>query len=298
MFERLFGRFVARPQRLSSDDLHFILEHATIPEQIPSLMVCISKGIPFLHLNYLGFENDEWMIIVGYPLSGEFSETDLEDVIRWALNKYRAHILWVIASQLPQAFESSAQLIQSDQYYQLDLSHYEVKSNLLREVRKTQERIEVEITREITQQHTELIEQFLDANEIPSLVAALYQSLPRYLHDSPTACLINTWDRQHKLCAFFAVEQAAYHFDAHILGCFSRENYIPHASDRIFWEMIELARRNGKTNLQLGLGVNKGIRGFKEKWGGSPFLTYNVWEIHSLSTAQEGMFGWLMEGRC
>lgn len=298
MFKRLFGRFVSRPQGLYSDDLHFVLEHATIPEQIPTLMACISKGITFLHKNYLGYENDEWMIIVGYPLQGQFSVNILEEVIQWALNKYRSQIVWVIAPQLPQAFELHAQLIQTDQYYQLDLSNYEVKSTLLREVRKTQERIEVDITRELTDQHVDLISQFLETNPIPPLVAALYQSLRQVLNDSPSACLINAWDRQHKLCAFYAVEQAAYHFDAYILGCFSRENYIPHASDRIFWEMIELARSNGKTNIQLGLGVNSGIRGFKEKWGGSPFLTYNAWEIHNLTTTQEGMLGWLMEEKC
>jgi hypothetical protein len=42
--------------------------------------------------------------------------------------------------------------------------------------------------------------------------------------------------------------------------------------------MIELALREGKEYICLGLGVNSGIRRFKEKWGGKPFLAYEFCE--------------------
>jgi hypothetical protein len=35
-----------------------------------------------------------------------------------------------------------------------------------------------------------------------------------------------------------------------------------------------MARESGKAYVQLGLGVNPGIRRFKEKWGGKPTLPY------------------------
>ncbi len=38
--------------------------------------------------------------------------------------------------------------------------------------------------------------------------------------------------------------------------------------------MLEAARREGKGYIHLGLGVNEGIRRFKEKWGGRPALPY------------------------
>jgi len=38
--------------------------------------------------------------------------------------------------------------------------------------------------------------------------------------------------------------------------------------------MVNLAQAEGKNNINLGLGINSGIRRFKEKWGGVPFLPY------------------------
>jgi hypothetical protein len=38
--------------------------------------------------------------------------------------------------------------------------------------------------------------------------------------------------------------------------------------------MVNLAQMEGKKTINLGLGVNAGIRRFKEKWGGVPFLDY------------------------
>jgi hypothetical protein len=42
--------------------------------------------------------------------------------------------------------------------------------------------------------------------------------------------------------------------------------------------MIKLTREHGKQNINLGLGVNEGIRRFKEKWGGVPSLNYEFCE--------------------
>jgi hypothetical protein len=61
--------------------------------------------------------------------------------------------------------------------------------------------------------------------------------------------------------------------------------------------MIACARSRGKSNLQLGLGVNPGIRRFKQKWGGQPFLDYFAWELHFGSTAQQSLETWMSEGK-
>jgi hypothetical protein len=36
--------------------------------------------------------------------------------------------------------------------------------------------------------------------------------------------------------------------------------------------MVNIAQAGGKSAINLGLGINSGIRRFKEKWGGVPFL--------------------------
>jgi hypothetical protein len=49
---------------------------------------------------------------------------------------------------------------------------------------------------------------------------------------------------------------------------------VPGASDLLFNEMVRLAQSEGKQAINLGLGVHRGIRRFKEKWGGEPFLNH------------------------
>jgi hypothetical protein len=52
------------------------------------------------------------------------------------------------------------------------------------------------------------------------------------------------------------------------------KEHVPGASDLLFQEMTNLAQAEGKGTLNLGLGVHPGVRRFKEKWGGTPFLTH------------------------
>jgi hypothetical protein len=54
----------------------------------------------------------------------------------------------------------------------------------------------------------------------------------------------------------------------------SKKPNIPGASDLLFKEMVNLAHAEGKKAINLGLGIHAGIRRFKEKWGGMPFLPY------------------------
>ncbi len=90
---------------------------------------------------------------------------------------------------------------------------------------------------------------------------------------------LNARDKTGKLCAFSVVDLGAKNFSAYILGAHSKKHYVPHASDLLFLEMINLTREAGKSSINLGLGVNEGIRRFKEKWGGKPFLRYEFCEL-------------------
>lgn len=97
---------------------------------------------------------------------------------------------------------------------------------------------------------------------------------------SETACVLNARDESGLLNAFYVVELAAQRFDTYVLGCYSRQPYVPHASDLLFWEMIDMARTRGKSLINLGLGVNEGISRFKKKWGGVPYLAYEFCECY------------------
>ncbi len=255
----------------STADEQDALDRAYVPEHIPGLMAGISNGSPFRVGEYIGFVREKWMILVGYPLDGSFSQDRCEQSISRARLTYNPDTLFFIGPEIPTSLQEFSTNRSSDEYYRLDLNDYQPKSALRREVIKASERLEVVQETEFRQEHNALIADFLKPRRLPAMVAELYSSMPKYFAARPNAFLLCARDDRSRLNAFFVVEQAARNFDAYILGCYSRKPYIPHASDLLFSTMIDLTRASGKRFIQLGLGVNEGIKRFKVKWGGGCF---------------------------
>ncbi len=93
--------------------------------------------------------------------------------------------------------------------------------------------------------------------------------------DRPGAPLIlEARDAAGRLVAFDIATCAAGEYAFYLFNFRARECYVPGASDLLLARLIELARAAGKRYLNLGLGINAGVRGFKEKWGAMPFLPH------------------------
>jgi hypothetical protein len=241
-------------------------------------MTLISKGDPFLIEEHLGLVKGNWLILVGYPLDKNYSRERCGRILKQAVETFRPECLSFIGPEIPAFLLESGQERQTDQYYQLDLSQTKLKPSLLRVAHQASEDLIVERGRSMTREHEALISELLKREQLPARVQELYLAMPDYVGRSSTAWTLNAIDKTGKLCAFYVVELGARNFSAYLLGAHSKKHYVPHASDLLFLEMINLTREHGKNTINLGLGVNEGIRRFKEKWGGKPFLTYEFCE--------------------
>jgi hypothetical protein len=266
--------------RLRAVDEQYVLARAYVPEHIVSLMALISKGRPFLIEDHVGFVKDNWLILVGYPLEQEFSLARCEQIVKQVVESHRPEYLWFIGPEIPPALLERCQNRQTDQYYRLDLAQTKPKSSLRRVAQKAGETLIVARTRTFSREHLALVAELRQRQNLPPLIEALYEAMPDYVAHSASACVLEARDKKGKLGAFYVVELAAPAFDTYILGSHSKTNYMPHASDRLFLEMITLAQERGKQVINLGLGVNEGISRFKKKWGGKPFLQYEFCEFH------------------
>jgi len=269
---------------ITPEEEAYILHKAYVPEHIVSLMALISKGDPFLVEDHFGLVKDNWLILVGYPLDQRFSLGRSEKIIERVLETFRPEILWFIGPEIPTSLLNTCQERETDQYYRLDLEKVKVKASLKREVDKASQELTIERGRSISREHEALISELLKREKLPPRVRELYRAMPDYIGHSPTAYALNARDKRGKLCAFYVVELAAGGFTTYVLGTHSKRNYVPHASDLLFFEMMELSREHGKDIINLGLGVNEGIRRFKQKWGGVPFLNYEFCEHRRGST--------------
>jgi hypothetical protein len=103
--------------------------------------------------------------------------------------------------------------------------------------------------------------------------------MPQYVGHSSNSVVLNAWDKGSNLAAFYIVDLAARDFSTYVIGCHSKRTYVPGASDLLFFEMMRISMEYDKNYIHLGLGVNKGIRQFKEKWGGKPTHRYEMCEL-------------------
>ncbi len=264
---------------ISEADTKAILEKAYIPEHIVPMMMLLSKGEPFLLEDFLCITKDDWLIVVGYPLESPFQAASLERVVRKALSRFRPTFGWIMAPEELTCLGGSRGEHERDHYYVYNLQRKQPPKRLVRIVERAAGSLGVERQETMCEEHHLLIEEFIARATLKPRVKQLYLSLPEYVSLSTTATVLSAWTADQQLSAFYVIESAALHFTAYLAGCYSRRALVPHASDLLFYEMIRLAEAEGKSSINLGLGVNDGIKRFKEKWGGTPFLPYEYREF-------------------
>jgi len=275
---------------LSSSEEKHILKNAKVPEHVPALMAGISEADPFLVGPFVCLAKDDWLIFVGYPLEGDFSEDSFSLALEKAMALSRPLHTWFIAPKIPPSLIPKIKSRENDFYYRLDLTPQKISRNLTRAAEKAAQGLSVSLSRLFSEEHALLTEEFLQRQELPPRVYQLYLRMKDYLAFSGTSLLLSAWDREKRLSAYYVLELGAEKFLTYVVGCHSKVNYVPHASDFLFSEMIKVAKKNQKEYVHLGLGVNEGIARFKKKWGGVPFLKYEFGEI---SLAEKGPFSWI-----
>lgn len=266
---------------ITSDQGNWILSKAYVPEHIVSLMTIISKGEAFLLSGYLFYVGETGGILVGYPLGSEFSPETFSMIFKDVTSRCPKHSWSVIAPHLPTKILSSCVEKQSDFYYTLSFEDSDSKQTLRRTAEKAASRLMIEVAMVMTPQHETIIKEFIERENPGSLIREFYNAMPDYVLHSETSLVLNARYFNGLLAAFYVVDMAAHDFATYVVGCHSKEHYVPHASDLLFYEMVNMARESGKRYVNLGLGVNSGIKRFKEKWGGKPTIPYEFCRCQS-----------------
>jgi hypothetical protein len=264
---------------LSLEEELMIKKLAYVPEHTVSLIKIVSGGEPFFQNGFLYFEGPYWVILVGYPLSGEFCEDRIVRMVSHFQEKRNFDYIWVIAPHIPEDLRKDSVAFKKDYYYTLDLHSFNPPKRLLRQVEKAMGEVSVRVSEVYTSEHRFLSKRFVEEKEMDPFVKALYESMGTYLSFSNSALIIDAYDSEKRLVAFYVIETEAEEFLTYVLGCRRTDIAPPFVSDVIFVRMIELAAELKKRYVHLGLGVNEGIRRFKEKWGGIPKIPYEFAEL-------------------
>ena len=264
---------------ITPEEEQYILSQAYVPEHVIGLMTRVSEGEPIFHDGYFCCLKGNWLIIIGYPLAGEFRLSQLEDSFESITKKIKPRIVSLIAPELPSKLSTNCHEKENDHYYTLDIRETTIKGGLKRVVEKARSHLDIQCGTCMQEDHHELTQEFIQRVKPPLRVKKLLLKMPDYVGYTQHSMLLNAWNDNNKLAAYYVIDLAAKQFSTYVIGCHSKINYVSGASDLLCSEMIKISKAYGKRYIHLGLGVNEGIRRFKKKWGGRPTLKYEMCEL-------------------
>ena len=254
---------------LNTEERRLVYEHAYLPEHLADYVEAISRAEAHLLDDYLCFERGSHLIFIGYPLKDETS--DIERAYQVACERFRPATVAIIAPEIwlpPQTYEAQP----DDYYYRLDLPLASFDSDVAYMVRRAGRELRVE-QGVFGKEHKGLLKGFISGHALSSEQEEIYKAIPRYIKGSGSALLLEA-RKEDDLAAFNIVDMGSAHYAFYLFSFRSVKENVPGASDLLFHEMLRMAHAKGKKVLNLGLGIHPGVRRFKEKWGGKPFLTH------------------------
>ena len=264
---------------LTSEQKHYMLTRAYVPEHTVSLITYLSGGEPFLIEDFFVCRTKDWVILIGFPFEDEFNIAGLERAIDKIKKQFNPEHLSLIAPELPASICNDCLESDSDHYYTLEATTPVIRSVVRRNLKKARQALRVERVSSMGEPHLILMDEFIQRVHPPDRVQNMMSKLPGYLDESESAVVLNAWDHRSNLAAFYMIDLAAADFTNYIIGCYSKKNYVLGASDLLLDELIQLSIEFKKRYLHLGLGVNEGIRRFKTKWGAKPTRQYEMCEL-------------------
>ena len=268
---------------LSSDEQNRIFQQAYVPEHLPDYVSAISGSEPYLFQDYLCYLYRTHLIFIGYPLADNPAE--ISQVYPAACERFNPQTIVLVADeQLPELEGDPTQ--PADQYYRLNLPLKSRSPEVAYMVRRAERELKVKIG-QFGRAHKKIIKNFIGRQDLSDEQIHIFKHVKNYLKRSKTAHLLEA-RKADRLVAFSIVDMGSARYAFYQFNFRSAEITVPGASDLLFNEMVRLAQSEGKQAINLGLSVHPGIRRFKQKWGGEPFLEHRSVFIQRRQTPDIG----------
>ena len=260
---------------LTTEERRWLYRHAYLPEHIPDYVEPVSNAKAHLKNNYLFYIHRKHLSFIGFPLGDR--PGDLPGAYDSVCRFFKPDTVAVIAPEIwlpPGTYEKHS----SDNYYRLNLPIESLNVDLAYMIRRAQKELHL-TSGAFGREHRKLVKSFLTAHKLTPEQRYVFKNIHHYLKRSKTTRLIEA-RKKGRLVGFTIVDMGSADYAFYMFNFRSTKEKIPGASDLLFNEMVKIAQSESKKAINLGLGIHPGIRRFKEKWGGAPFLTYSSAVVH------------------
>jgi hypothetical protein len=264
------------------DLLARVTAEAAVPEQVVPFVCAVGGLTPRMVGSCVFFSAEGEGVLVGYPLHDPLDLSAMSQAVDLALAAPGLKRITVLGPARPAQAPKGADM-EEDWYYALPLPPPAPGQKLKNLLRRAGRELIVEESRLWEDEHAALIRRYLDERLLSPGTRHIFRELPRYLASSEGSLLLSARLPDGRLAAFAVGEFAALR-TAFFMFCFRAEGLAPPGSaDLLLSGLLERASERGHVRMNLGLGVNEGIRFFKRKWGASPFLPYvqTSWTVGS-----------------
>jgi len=249
-----------------------VFQNAYVPEHLPEYGEAVSGGEGFLHEGYICYVAGQHVLLIGYPLKTDARRP--EEILPGLIERFKTKTLAVVSEEVEDIPGLQTDARSVDWYYRLSVDSARIHPDNAYMIRRAARDLRIE-QGVFGREHEMLVQKFCSERRVGGAHLEIFRHIPDYVRASKTAHLIDA-RRGDRLAAFNVIEEGSSAYLFYMFHFRDRSLSIPGASDLLFWEMKKTARNHGKKWLNLGLGINSGVRRFKENWGGAPFLKHTV----------------------
>ena len=267
---------------IGPDRLTRVTADAVVPEQVVAYVSAVAGSRPRMVGPCIGYDSEGEFVLVGYPLHDPRDEGAMAEAVEQALRIPGLRRVTVIGPARPASAPAGSR-VEEDWYYALPVPPPEPAQKLRNLLRRASRDLAVERGSPWGEDHLNLVRRYLDERPLAAGTRHIFARLSGYLAASPGSLLLSARLADGRLAAFAVGEFASLH-TALFMFCFRDARLAPPgSSDLLLSGLLEEAGRRGHRRMNLGLGVNAGIRFFKRKWGAVDFLPFVqvTWEPRS-----------------
>jgi hypothetical protein len=279
---------------IGPDHLTRVTSHAVVPEQVVAYVSAVSGSRPRMVGPCVGYDCGGEFVLVAYPLHDPRDEGAMAEAVTLALEIPGLRRITVIGPVWPKPAPAGSRL-EEDCYYAIPVPPPRPAQKLRNMLRRASRELTLEQGRRCGEDHMSLVQLYLDERPLAPGTRHIFGQLRSYLAASPGSLVLSARLGDGRLAAFVVGEFSSLHTAFFMFSFRDLRSAPPGSTDLLLSGLLDEAAHRGHRRMNLGLGINEGIRFFKGKWGPVNFLPYVqvTWEPRppGLFTHLRGLFG-------